>query len=392
MEAAEAEAKLRAAESRYRTLVEQIPAVTFMAVLGEGTNEVYVSPHIETMLGFTQKEWLENPFLWYSQLHPGDRGLWHDVFAKGCHTGGPFRADCRFIARDGREVFVHGEARLVKDDIGRPLFLQGIAFDITEIREAQEKAVRAEKLATIGQFAASVGHDLRNPLAAVRNAGTYIAKRITGSALEREDPRIGQFLALMDRELNACTKIIADLLDFARERPPALTATPLRALVAEAMAVVQAPSTVALANEVPRHGAQRPEAHLRAAIHDQDEGHRPGPGHRRVDRPPTPGHHRGRQHLEPGVDLHHPASPAGCGGRAARGVEPRVGAPGEVFDHRRAYQLHCSASFPSAMRNMATPRRGPSGWPSTSPGCSIVRTTTNSPSATTISADTTMPG
>src|SRR5262249_18450832 len=84
---ARAEERLRAAEERFRTLVEQIPAVTFMAVLGEGKNEVYVSPHIETMLGFTQEEWLENPFLWYRQLHPDDRALWNEEFSRGCRTG-----------------------------------------------------------------------------------------------------------------------------------------------------------------------------------------------------------------------------------------------------------------------------------------------------------------
>jgi PAS domain S-box-containing protein len=137
-----AEAKLRAAEVRYRTLVEQIPAVTFMAVLGEGENEVYVSPHIETLLGFTQKEWLENPFLWYSQLHPDDRELWNEEFARGCRTGGPFRAECRFIARAGHVVWVRGEARVVKDDRGRPLFLQGVALDITESKRAEALLLR----------------------------------------------------------------------------------------------------------------------------------------------------------------------------------------------------------------------------------------------------------
>ena len=133
------DANLRTAELRYRTLVEQIPAVTFMAALGEGDNEVYVSPHIEALLGFTQAEWLENPFLWYTQLHPDDRELWHREFARGCRTGGPFRAECRFIARDGGVVWVHGEARLVKDELGRPLFLQGVAFDITEAKRAQAR-------------------------------------------------------------------------------------------------------------------------------------------------------------------------------------------------------------------------------------------------------------
>jgi PAS domain S-box-containing protein len=144
------EERLLAAEARFRTLVEQIPAVTFMAVLGEGTNEVYVSPHIEAMLGFSQAEWLENPFLWYYQLHPDDRKLWNEEFTRGCQTGGPFRAECRFISRAGEVVWVHGEARLVKDDLGRPQFLQGVAFDITENKRAQHllltEAVRTAKI------------------------------------------------------------------------------------------------------------------------------------------------------------------------------------------------------------------------------------------------------
>lgn len=141
-DATRAHEKLRAAEVRYRTLVEQIPAVTFMAVLGEGENEVYVSPHIEALLGFTQQEWLENPFLWYSQLHPDDRGLWNEEFARGCRTGGPFRAECRFLTRDGLVVWVRGEARVVRDEIGRPLFLQGVAFDITANKQAEALVLR----------------------------------------------------------------------------------------------------------------------------------------------------------------------------------------------------------------------------------------------------------
>ncbi|MEO8700997.1 MAG: SpoIIE family protein phosphatase [Kofleriaceae bacterium] len=147
---ADAETRLREAEARFRTLVEQIPAVTFMAVLGEGKNEVYVSPHIEQMLGYSQREWLEDPFLWYWRLHPADRPMWNDEFARGCRTGGPFRAECRFLARDGREVWVHGEARVVRDALGRPMFLQGVAFDITDAKRAQsillDEAVKKAKV------------------------------------------------------------------------------------------------------------------------------------------------------------------------------------------------------------------------------------------------------
>lgn len=140
----DAETRLAAAEARFRTLVEQIPAVTFMAVLGEGDNEVYVSPHVEQLLGYSQKEWLEDPFLWYWRLHPEDRVLWNDEFARGCRTGGPFRAECRFQARDGSYKWVHGEARIIKDDLDRPLYLQGVAFDITEAKEAQQVLLEAK--------------------------------------------------------------------------------------------------------------------------------------------------------------------------------------------------------------------------------------------------------
>ena len=147
---ADIEERLRAAELRFRTLVEQIPAVTFMAVLGEGKNEVYVSPHIEQLLGYSQEEWLANPFLWYRRLHLADRELWNNEFARGCRSGGPFRAECRFTARDGHTVWVHGEARIAKDDRGRPLFLQGVAFDITESKRAQEvllnEAIKTAKI------------------------------------------------------------------------------------------------------------------------------------------------------------------------------------------------------------------------------------------------------
>lgn len=135
-------ASLSALQARFRTLVEQIPAVTFLAVLGEGENDVYVSPHIERLLGFTQREWLENPFLWYAQMHPEDRVRWNEEFGRGVRVGGPFFAECRFLARDGRVVWVRGEARIVRDELGRPQFLQGVAFDITESKRAQEVLLR----------------------------------------------------------------------------------------------------------------------------------------------------------------------------------------------------------------------------------------------------------
>ncbi|MBV8142178.1 MAG: hypothetical protein JOZ60_09060, partial [Verrucomicrobia bacterium] len=56
-------------ETRYQVLLEQLPAVTFMAVFEEGLSELYISPQIETLLGYTVQEWTEDPVLWYERLH-----------------------------------------------------------------------------------------------------------------------------------------------------------------------------------------------------------------------------------------------------------------------------------------------------------------------------------
>lgn len=125
-------------EARYRTLVEEIPAVTFMASLDGGVSEFYVSPQIEELLGFTQQEWVENPILWYTQLHEDDRQRWHEEFARTLNLAERFQSVYRFRARDGHVVWIHGEAQVGRDSDGHPLFLQGVAFDITDRKEAEE--------------------------------------------------------------------------------------------------------------------------------------------------------------------------------------------------------------------------------------------------------------
>src|SRR5262249_35765658 len=77
-------------------------------------------------------------------LHPDDKDRWHTEFARTCATGEPFRSEYRFIARDGHVVWIRGEARVVRDEHGQPAFLQGVAFDITEQKKAEETLRRSQ--------------------------------------------------------------------------------------------------------------------------------------------------------------------------------------------------------------------------------------------------------
>ena len=75
-------------EARYKVLLDQIPAVVFMAYLDEGVGEAYVNPQIEKLLGFSQSEWLEDPVRWYRQIHPEDKARWsvECKWAQGCSS------------------------------------------------------------------------------------------------------------------------------------------------------------------------------------------------------------------------------------------------------------------------------------------------------------------
>jgi two-component system CheB/CheR fusion protein len=125
-------------EARYRVFLDQIPAVVFMAYLDEGIGEAYVSPQIEAALGFTQKEWLEDPVRWYQQIHPDDKTRWSTEAAGMFLSGRPLRSAYRVMARDGRVVWFHCEARLVRKESGEPWFIHGVGFDITELKQVQE--------------------------------------------------------------------------------------------------------------------------------------------------------------------------------------------------------------------------------------------------------------
>jgi PAS domain S-box-containing protein len=122
----------------YRALVEQIPAVVFMAHLDRGIGEAYVSPQIEASLGFSQEEWLEDPIRWYQQIHADDKQRWSIEAAQMFLSGTPLRSAYRVVARDGRVVWFHCEAKMIRRKNGRPWFIHGIAFDITELKRTEE--------------------------------------------------------------------------------------------------------------------------------------------------------------------------------------------------------------------------------------------------------------
>ena len=133
------EERLREAEQKYRTLVEQIPVVTYIDRADGSDTPLYTSPQIKGLLGYTQEEG-SGDRLWRERLHPEDRERVLASDERFEREGEErFGEEYRLLAKDGSVVWVLEDAVLVKDATGSPLYWQGILYDITERKRAEEQ-------------------------------------------------------------------------------------------------------------------------------------------------------------------------------------------------------------------------------------------------------------
>jgi PAS domain S-box-containing protein len=134
-----AERRLAEREAQLRALVEQVPAIVYTAGLGENAPWDYVSPQIETLLGYTAEEWGARRELWWEALHPDDRGPALEDEELSARPGGQLRSEYRLRRRDGGWVWVRDEATVIENEHGELRF-QGVLLDITERKRAEAEA------------------------------------------------------------------------------------------------------------------------------------------------------------------------------------------------------------------------------------------------------------
>ena len=142
----EAERLLEEAETRLRTLVEHVPAITYTGEIDGDHALEYVSPQIEDVLGYSPGEVVAEPDLWTKLLHPHDRRWVLDEDRRVAETGDPFALEYRMFARNGRVVWLRDEAMLVRDEEGNPLHWQGFMLDVTKRKKAEERLKESEEL------------------------------------------------------------------------------------------------------------------------------------------------------------------------------------------------------------------------------------------------------
>lgn len=204
-------------EAKYRTLVEQIPSVVYLAEYGEQGDWMYISPQIERVLGYTPEEWLVHPHPMASFTHPDDLPAVRAEEDRSLVMGESFRAEYRMRSKDGRWKWILDEATVVRDAHGRPMVLQGVMHDLTERKAAEEElAAAVDKFRALDRLKdtllQALSHDLQNPLTAILGTASTLA-RLEHELTEEERRNL---LRALEARTRAAKTLLTDLLDLDR--------------------------------------------------------------------------------------------------------------------------------------------------------------------------------
>ncbi len=135
---------LQDAETRYRNLLEDIPAAAYVWGIDDD-RPIYISRQVEEMLGFTVDEWLEDTRLWYRMLHPDDRDRLEGVFSRAEASGEPVDEEYRLVAKDGSIRWVHERAVVVQEHPTGRRLLHGVMDDVTDRKAVEEALTHSEE-------------------------------------------------------------------------------------------------------------------------------------------------------------------------------------------------------------------------------------------------------
>jgi PAS domain S-box-containing protein len=136
-----AEEEIRVSEARYRALIERVPAVVYEMGPDDERRTLFVSPHVEQVLGYTRGEWLDQPDIWIELLHADDREVVLAAHDRNSESGEPWDLEYRLIASDGRVVWVHDRATLIRGSEHGSAAWHGVMIDITAEHDATEMLV-----------------------------------------------------------------------------------------------------------------------------------------------------------------------------------------------------------------------------------------------------------
>jgi PAS domain S-box-containing protein len=194
-------------EASYRRAIDRAPACILMVDALEGT--VFDANHTaERHLGFPREELVGRRF---TKLHlSADRTRAEVLWRQALERGHASRDDLHMLPRRGDPIPMFTNAGVI--EYGARRYVQMICVDISDRKRLEGQLVQSEKMAAIGQLAAGIAHELRNPLAIVMNALWDLRQILDGGNAE-----VAEDLRIAEEEIGRAQSIIKNLLEFSRE-------------------------------------------------------------------------------------------------------------------------------------------------------------------------------
>jgi len=232
---------LKESEERLKSIFAASPdAITVIDLTG---NIIECTEESVRMQGFTSKKHMigKNAFEFIAEK---DRQQAIESMKNTLEQGLIRNAEYNLTANDGHEYPAELSASVLREATGRPIGFVAVIKDISERKKMEKKLLKAERLAAIGEVAAMVGHDLRNPLTGIAGAAYYLKSKL-GSVMDKKSI---EMVELIEKDIEYSNKIITDLLDYSREIRLDLTESMPKAMVQEALMLANVPENVRVIN------------------------------------------------------------------------------------------------------------------------------------------------
>ncbi len=221
---------LAASESKYRSIVDHAPLGIFTT---KGMAMTFINRHNRVLAGLDPDQEVD-PEVIRQLMHPEDRDRVLTEFAKAVEENRPYETVFRFLHRDGTVRKVLSRRIPIRDEEGRTVMYQGFNIDITALDQMQARLSRVERLATLGQVAAGIAHEIRNPLVGIGSTASLLL-----DDTEPADPRRADLEVILS-ETRRLDRIVNQIIDYARPRVLAPVLFALNDVIQEALKLLDA--------------------------------------------------------------------------------------------------------------------------------------------------------
>ena len=198
------------AETRYRMIVEQVAAISYIAEPGVNGRWYYVSPQIESILGYTPEEWVADAENWIKYVHPDDHAAVHEAERAGL-LGKSFQAEYRMTRKDGTTVWISDTATIVQGSHDHPV-MEGLLVDISERKLMEMQSQQARRMEAVGRLAGGIAHDFNNLLTIIKGYTELARQRAEGQPALRND------IERIDDASERAAALVRQLLAFSRKQ------------------------------------------------------------------------------------------------------------------------------------------------------------------------------